>query len=178
MLAAQPASALGLGLGLGGRFAALEVEEPAPLRVAFRLPPARSLAPSAPPPDSPEARRAAFEARVAECLAEHGALGYTHAAPDARNYMLKIPTADGHAWVTGNCVVWRRDILYTYGGGITLTHTITDPAELRRYDPWAQPPCHDHEARLHALHHTTKPRRHGRRPPRAPPLAPGEGARR
>jgi len=174
MLAAQPASAL----GLGGRFAALEVEEPAPPRVAFRLPPARSLAPSATPSDPAEARRAAFLARVAEQLAKHGALGYPHAPPDARNYMLKTPTADGYAWVTGNGVVWRRDILYTYGGGITLKHTITDPAELARYDPWAQPPCHDHEARLHALHRTTRPQRNARRPPRAPPLAAGEGARR
>ena len=174
MLAAQPTSALNHGLGLGGRFAALEVEEPAPPRVAFRLPPSAPPSPS----DSAEARRAAFEARVAEKLAKDSALGYPHAAPDARNYMLKIPTADGYAWITGNCVVWRRDILYTYGGGITLKHTITDPAELARYDPWAQPPCHDHEARLHTLHRTTRPQRNARRPPRAPPLAPGEGARR
>ena len=70
-----------------------------------------------------------------------GGQGLAARAGAVRNFMLKMPTADGYAWVTGNCVVWRRDILYTYGGGITLKHTITDRAELERYDPWRSRPA-------------------------------------
>ena len=156
MLAAQtPASALGLG-----RFGALDVEEPSSPRPAFRPPPARSLAAARTPACPAEARRAAFLARATELAAKDWPGG----PPDAvRNFMLKMPTADGYAWITGDGVVWRRDILYTYGGGITLTHTTTDRAELERYDPWSQLPCLDHEARLHTLHRTTKPQRRAQR---------------
>ena len=91
-------------------------------RPAFRPPPARSLAAARRRRRlaQPKRGRAAFLARAAELAAKDWPGG----PPDAvRNFMLKMPTADGYAQITGDGVVWRRDILYTYGGGITLTHT-------------------------------------------------------